>query len=370
MSFAQIFKFLMVFSLSVTAAHAQSVGGSFDLNDKANIQFQVGPENSADETPQDVQNIIDLEKKTGDGIIQVYEVEGQPDLPVPEELSRQLQVDHVKIPLSVVQKFSRARQKIAKGWSEIYVKPTHYDRTLGVVFFGIRAATAASVFFSAPDIGPELATLMTVSVAVATGINNTFHQTLTNFFAYGIKARTSPLGKIYNKSIEYFRSLTYDVLMGDLINAVGGKNTLYQATLNGVFSNAVGSYFGADRSRLLREAGKRHWGFAYKLLLNPITFLIQSFDNSGQVKAITHVMGYEIRPTMLATIGIYLTLIAVNHFAKDRVLRILEKTYISSSRVIDWGTLKVREAVKNTCNFLLSGRMGSDDGEPGGDSII
>lgn len=364
--------FLFVLATTPLASYAQdpnpndlppgnSFSGQIDLHSKdsaepvGSIQFQVGSDEGLEASGSTaIDDLATIEKTSGDGVIQVYEVEGDPEVQIPSELSSKVQIDRVKIPRDVVEKFNQARNNVSEAWSKIYVKPSQYDRTLGMVFFTIRGAMAATIFFSASNISPELATLMTLSVATATGINNAFHQTLTNAFAYGIKERTTKLGKAYNWSIEYLRSLTYDVLMGDAINAVGGQNSLYQATVNGVFSNAVGSYFSSDRSRMLRIANSKHLNFAYKLLLNPITFLIQAWDNSGQVEPFFTRFGYEFRPTLAATAVIYVILIGLHHNKPTRnfIMKVLNGTYNKATRFLDKASVKVG----NACNAILRDR--------------
>lgn len=344
------------------------------------FSFQVGLENFQGNPVQvqsGVESLVEIEKKNGDGIVQVFEVEGNPPVEIPQQLEKDLEVQRVTIPKEVVEKFEKISGSKASFWKEVYRAPTPEDKVLAVTFMAVRAGIAGSVFFSDPALGFELSLLLTAAVTGATGLNNWYNETLQNFFNYNFgNYQGSKLGKKISPFISWFLNLTYDIAMGDLINFVGGRNTVRQATINGFFSNLAGSGFSSNRGRMLQEeeekekllaeaqgipeedakliAARRRsrLSFAYKLLLNPFTFAIQAYDNLGNIEPVRMVIGYEVRPTILLTVGIYAGLVGVNHFAREPLVRLLEKTYSRVEPQLNW-LVKAFTPRRRTCSEVF-----------------
>lgn len=360
-----------------------TIGGAIEFEHPKSgpgvFSFQVGLENFQGDpalVQSGVESLVEIEQKSGDGIVQVFEVEGNPPVEIPAELEKKLDVQRITIPKAAVAEFEKVAGSAKSFWKDVYRAPTREDKVLAVTFMAVRAGIAGSVFFSDPTLGWQKALLMTLAVTGATGFNNWFNDTLTNVFTYNIKERKTWLGKQYSAAVVWLRNLSYDILMANAINEVGGRNTLRQSTVNGFFSNLAGSGFSSDRSRMLVNEEKQEQlraeaqgiteedakliaarrrsrlSFAYKLLLNPFTFAIQAYDNLGNIEPIKTFIGYEVRPTILLTFGIYAGLVGVNHIAREPLIRLLDRTYNRVEPQLNW-IAKRFTPKRRTCNEVF-----------------
>jgi hypothetical protein len=253
--------------------------------------------------------------------------------------------------VNVVKIDEQSVNKFKKFAHAVYVKPSRYDVTLGIIFFTLRGVVSSRVFLTSPNIPKEMAIALILVGSLMTGVNNVYHQTLANVFMYNLENRN----KYYRYTIEYIRSLSYDVLMGNIFNGVSRKNSVLQTTINSVLSNVVSSAFSTQRARILKRQRKIHLMFPYKLLINPIGFYIQSLETTGSVAPLFVAMGYQFRYTQLSNVIMFISLMGINYFFKDDMIKVLEYLNGYTTKIVD-----------GICNNILHTKK-IENGEDGKD---
>jgi hypothetical protein len=332
-----------------------SIAGELDISpaqDEAiHINFQYGSAPELSNTdPQALSdlatNIAGVQAATGgtdSAVFYVPEDYAGPDLPA--AVVQKVHPHTVIVPKNLIQKFKSAFQAS-------YVTPTRTERTMGIVFGTTRAAISGLVWFSAPGVSPELATLMTLSIGGITGFNNVFNQTLNNLFAYGLAPRTSRLGRAYRSTVIMTRSMAYDFTFSNLLNAFSGmRNSVEQNTVNFAASGTLSQVAGAQRNTLL--AGRRHLNISYTLLLAPLTYTIGALEATGNLHAVFNLGFYAVRPTMIATVAIYAAAIVANTFFKDKVVALLTKVDAGVNRFITSVSARFNWVTQGFCEHSM-----------------
>ncbi len=276
-----------------------------------------------------------------------YVPEGSSSSNLPVEIVERVHPKTVLVPKNLVQSFKEA-------FRSSYVAPTATEKTMGVVFGVVRGGISGMVWFAAPGVSPELATLMTLAIGTTSGFNNMYNQTLNNLFAYGLKNRRTLIGKAQRGATLTSRSMGYDYIFANLFNLLSGmRNTFGQLSTNFLVTGILGNVVYAQKNTMLQ--GRRQLNISYTLLLAPFMYSLQALDATGAVHGLFDIGFYEVRATLLATLAIYSTVFIANAYAKEKVIRILEVVDRRVTRLINKIELRFTRSSGDECDLVLGG---------------
>jgi hypothetical protein len=340
-----------------------SVAGEFEIaptrDETIDITFQYGAARELEQANPEAlaelaTNIATVQSATAGQNSAIYFVpEGYQGPDLPEAINQKVHPQKVVVPQTLLGKFKSV-------FKNSYVRPLPKEKFMGVVFGATRATISGIVWFSAPGVSPELATLMTLSIGTYSGFSNVFNQTLSNLFAYGVKEAQTRLRRVSNSSTIMGRSMAVDFAFSNLLNGLSGmRNTFGQNGTNFLASGILGQIVGAQRNTMLKD--KRQLNISYTLLLAPVTYTINALEATRSLHAVFNIGFYAVRPTMIATFAIYSGLIAANAFAKDKVIGILEKVDARVTRLVTRVIAKFSGATRGYCDDLTSGGISDSD---------
>ncbi len=344
--------YTLVFGLSLNAiAHPER---SFETPDKPS-------ENKT------IHGSIDFEiDGRNDGGVHINYVAGEAPQTIEEQSAFEQQskaiADAIGAPLEEI-KFSKELEAAAdqraekyKKWASLTGVPvtprTSADRSAGFLWGTIGGVTTALVWY--PHHGLLLGTSATLWSVLVGYYFNAYHITLDDLFLKGITNIERKLTQHYLeyslhdielaqlsheerlkkaeafakrdvKLLYYARLLLFDFTVTHVGNVVGGmQKSFIQTTVDIALLMGLQNIHGVQRNNLLRE--NRALRHTYQLITKPLISFVRALQDSNKTGLWFSVGAYPITHSLAASLGIYLSLIAINAKAPKMGLKVVKET--------------------------------------------
>ncbi len=305
-----------------------------------NYQFSEAPNlsNISDEVVDQVdQNFTEFQKLTHESekVIHVIEPENDP-APLSSNLLSRFTIIRHKVPVKLLDDM---RTVLKESW----VRPNKVDWVMGSIlatYGGVVSFNACLGYHVSPA---AVATISLTAVSISM-VNTLANQTVNRLISRGMKKPLTAVQKFYNRLTSTAKSSVWDysqaIVKNFIARCFGVGNSYTQLftdkfigiSASGLFSAQKNDMMGADKENF--AAGNRGYlNRAYVLITSLYLIPVRAYEEIGKLPAISHIgsfqlhfpFHYQLKPSVVASLGLYFVLALANRHAKDKVLGILEK---------------------------------------------